>query len=426
MNKKQYGKSVLMGIFFFFSVSAGAFASDAADPDVMNQIVHSAMTPVAMTDPEDTGTLIFSDSPEYVEQSGILYGDKVTGDVRVYFYHVNQSHEPRKIVVMAYNPGDQEETIVLRGMQYVRPSTSYYQVGKQLSTAYYEGESSVRRIRIEPHGYALIGDRLNGVPVQPDELFSGIVDMTLPSPMYISTMMLPEKTDPIAFVRQQIYLPSDDVQLRGTFTGMDRGIRTLISYAVADGTSYITIGDGVQDRFLKGRDVMDNRESENVGNYGVDYSISLRTRGKGPVHMYFNPQGGEYAGVAEILYHHNESGSGESKDKSEKKIIPLPKDKLSMGFNDPYAMQYMDTFQAGTKVTVHIMPPGAANLPVRLILVPDAQLQQAVKAADEVKKLRSKEKKKDTTKEDSLHKQEQETNNNEQAVHHDGDTPEEK
>ena len=47
---------------------------------------------------------------------------------------------------------------------------------------------------------------------------------------------------------------------------------------------------------------MDNRASEDTGNYGVDYTIHLRTTGTGNIHLYFNPQGGEYAGVTELIY----------------------------------------------------------------------------------------------------------------------------
>lgn len=363
---------------------AWAGAASVDDPDVMDRIVHGRMLPIAMSAPLDTGTLLFSDSPEYVTQDGILYGDKIDGDSRVYFYHVNQSDVPKKVVVVAYNPSDEAGDIILRGYQYTRPSTSYYLVGKQLSIGYYEGNATVNRIHVEPHSYALVADRLNGVAVQPDELFSGIVDMTLPFPMYISTAMMHMDYDPIGFMKQQYYLPSDSVKLRGTFRGKDRNLKTLIPYSPNEGVGYIKIGDGIDDRFLQGRDVMDNRPSENTGNYGVDYSIAIRTKGDGKIHMYFNPQGGEYAGVAEVLYGDGKGGI------AEKKIVSLPREKLSMGLNDPYAIQYVDSFDAGTDVTVHIMPPGAANLPVRILLVPDKNLQEASDAADDLKRIQDK------------------------------------
>lgn len=309
MKWKRCCKQLAAMLMLASTITTAVFASDADDPAVMDQIVHGRMLPIAMSAPLDTGTLLFSDSPEYVTDDGILYGDKVTGDVRVYFYHVNQSNIPKKVVVMAYNPSDEPVSIILRGYQFTRPSTSYYLVGKQLSTMYYEGDTPVNRVTVAPHGYALVGSRLNGVAVQPDELFSGIVDMTVPIPMYISTMMLPMGSDPVAFIRQQKYLPSDSVKLRGTFLGKDRELHTLLSYRSIDGVGYIKIGDGIDDRFLRGRDVMDNRESENVGNYGVDYNIGIRTKGDGPIHMYFNPQGGEYAGVAELIYADGKGGS---------------------------------------------------------------------------------------------------------------------
>lgn len=361
----------------------GVSAASKDDPAVMNQIVHGRMLPIAMSAPLDTGTLLFSDSPEYVTEDGILYGDRIDGDSRVYFYHVNESDVPKKVVVVAYNPTDEPGDIILRGYQYTKPSTSYYLVGKQLSTMYYEGDTPVNRIHVEPHSYALVGARLNGVAIQPDELFSGIVDMTLPFPMYVSTAMMHMDYDPLTFVQQQHYLPSDSAKLRGTFRGKDRSLKTLIPYTPNDGVGYIKIGDGIDDRFLQGRDVMDNRPSENTGNYGVDYNISIRTKGDDTIHMYFNPQGGEYAGVAEVIY-------TDDKGNQDKKIIALPREKLSMGLNDPYAMQYIDSFRAGQNVTVHMMPPGAANLPVRLLLVPDKNLQQASDAADDLKHLQNK------------------------------------
>ena len=60
------------------------------DPEVMSRVVVQPMKSISMTPPIDTGTLLLSDSPEYAENDGILYGDMVSGDVRLYFYHVNQ------------------------------------------------------------------------------------------------------------------------------------------------------------------------------------------------------------------------------------------------------------------------------------------------------------------------------------------------
>lgn len=59
------------------SLEAAGTEYGADNPEVMGKIVRSRMLPIAMTAPHDTGTLLFSDSPEYADKDGILYVDKV-------------------------------------------------------------------------------------------------------------------------------------------------------------------------------------------------------------------------------------------------------------------------------------------------------------------------------------------------------------
>ncbi len=342
------------------------------DPAVMNRLVQAQMVPLYMTAPKESGTLLLSDSPEYAENDGILYSDEVKGQVRMYFYHVNQSNEPRKVVVMAYNPAKTDQVLTLDHFAYSRPSTAYYTVGKELSLLYYETEKSVVPITVPADGYAIIGERLNSVVVRPDELFSGILDMTVPDTMTVSSIIMPYNANPYQFVRRLLYQASDSSHLRGTFYGADREIRTLNKYSPDDGIGYIKLGDDLRDRFAQGRDALENRSSSNRGNYGIDYNIDIRTKGDGLLHLYFNPQGGGYAGVLAL----RRSGG--------LKLVEIPGDpqQYNLGDDNTYAMQYVDTFAAGEEVRVHLMPPGAANLPVRLIIVPDKILKDVMADVD--------------------------------------------
>ena len=89
--------------------------------------------------------------------------------------------------------------------------------------------------------------------------------------------------------------------------------------------------------------------------------------------------------MTELIYSDPQRGE-------DKKIVELPRHRHSMGYNDPYAMEYVDTFPAGTDMTIHIMPPGAANLPVRFLVVPDNKLQpirEAVQAERTAKEKRT-------------------------------------
>lgn len=372
MRKSKWYTYISIGLIWLGVVGIVQAASPA-DMDVMKYISRSSMTPMAMQPPVDTGTLLFSDSPEYAGADGILYADKVAGNARLYFYHVNDNAYDRKIVAVAYNPSSKLVIAQVKNCQYAQPDTSYYKVGKELSTGYYKNAPAAGGVVIMPQDYALLSEALNTVTVHPAELFSGILDIHTSSPLVISSVIMPVEEDPISFMKQQVYLPSDRSKLRGTFRGKDRLLKTLIPYMTQIGTGYIKLGDNVFDRFLQGWDSMDRRHTDDRGNYGVDYTIQVQTEGEGNIHLYFNPQGGAYAGVAEIIYN-------KGTRKEHKKIVSLPEHTLSLGNKDMYAIQYVDTFPAGQEVTLHVMPPGAANLPVRFIFVPEKNYRQAVQA----------------------------------------------
>ena len=49
------------------------------------------------------GTLIFSDSPEYVRRNGILYTDTVSGEGRILFYHLNDTGVRKRFAIIFEN-----------------------------------------------------------------------------------------------------------------------------------------------------------------------------------------------------------------------------------------------------------------------------------------------------------------------------------
>ena len=49
--------------------------------------------------------MLFSDSPEYVEENGILYSDVVDGNGRIFYYHLNNTNQNKKIAVVMENQG---------------------------------------------------------------------------------------------------------------------------------------------------------------------------------------------------------------------------------------------------------------------------------------------------------------------------------
>ena len=84
------------------------------------------------------GTLLFSDSPEYVQSDGIMYADTVQGDARVLFYHLNDTDEPKRVAVVLENTTDKYTSVEVTRGGMSEPSSYYLQVGKQTQTEYFD------------------------------------------------------------------------------------------------------------------------------------------------------------------------------------------------------------------------------------------------------------------------------------------------
>lgn len=87
--------------------------------------------PVVLTEEKDT--LIFSDSPEYVNKNGVLAGGTVNGTGRVYFYHVNEMTEPQKIAIVMENKSDTMVDVDIHREVVTKPNREYFIVGSELS-----------------------------------------------------------------------------------------------------------------------------------------------------------------------------------------------------------------------------------------------------------------------------------------------------
>ena len=70
---------------------------------------------------DDDTTLLFSDSPETVEQDGILYQDTVKGDTRLLYYHLNGMKEDKKIAVVIQNMSDKSNVVKVTKRSCSRP-----------------------------------------------------------------------------------------------------------------------------------------------------------------------------------------------------------------------------------------------------------------------------------------------------------------
>lgn len=325
------------------------------------------------------GTLLFSDSPEYVEQAGILYRDEVIGAARVLFYHVNKMAAPLKAAVVLENTSGRPVMLQVTRRGVSRPDSDYLSVGKATQAAYFSDAARPDKIILGTGEKTLLLPELEKLPLQPEQLIYGVADFSVSGAVRVSVLLCPTARDAIAFSRTAPVLPKDAHRLRGTFRGMDRTLRALQSYDPAkDGAVYLMLGDDKADPFLLGIDATDGSLVKNTGNYGVLYRVAVPLGGRGAVRALLNPIGGVYAG---FMRSYRAGGS-------QLRLIPTPlqgtffghgvKNPVPMRGDTPLldgaaAITDLGLYRPAKDLIFEFSPPGASNLPVRLILLPEGQ-----------------------------------------------------
>ena len=327
--------------------------------------------PVEVTD--TGGTLIFSDSPEYVKQDGILYSDAVQGDVRIFFYHLNESDAPKKIAVVVEDTSGKNNTLRITRKTFPAPSPDYLSVGKAAQIAYMQSDFR-DTLKLAPRERKILQEEMNTTTLEPGQLTYGVYDFHADKTVRVYILMCPKESDPVTFVNSAEILPKDEQRLRGTFKNMNRVIRLKNTYKPSDGLGYVLIGDDVNDLFKKGIDATDGSAVVNAGNYGINYTLEFRT--KSLTRFYLSPLGGIYAGAVRF--------------KNGKKfgMIPTPAGRIFFGEKTPpeseevrlareegiaFLTKQLELEELGDfegKIFFEYSPPGASNLPVHFILMP--------------------------------------------------------
>ena len=332
------------------------------------------------TESYDTGgTLIFSDSPEYVKEAGVLYRDTVTGDARVLYYHLNDTSQPKKVAVVLETDADLASVSVTRGAA-APPSADYLHVGKVTQIGYFDTHEVNERIYVTKERPRLLMPEMDTTVLAPGQLVYGVYDFHANAPVRVSVIMYGADVDPFAFLRTARVLPRDEIALRGTFRGMNRVITSKKIYRPSmDGAVYFPIGDNLHDVYRQGIDATDGSSVVNYGNYGILYQISIPTAGRENTRYFLSPLGGVYAGAMRA-----ENGAN-------RRLVETPATRPYFGdqtLPEPpnvaeareegllFLTQYTELSDLGTyasaqPVQFEYSPPGASNLPVNIILMPE-------------------------------------------------------
>lgn len=323
---------------------------------------------IQMKDTKKEGMLILSDSPEYVEQTGILAEGTIKGTGRIYYYHVNSTGDTARLVVYAENktnaPLDAKVTKFLQGA----PSIDYITSGATLS---YNEMVSVHQnpvpVTLEPGKRVIIAEEdANGL--LPDYLYTGLVEVETKQPVHFGTAMLPMSdngalTDALQAAQP---VPVDSHEMRGTFPMSVHKESVKVWDADKDGPAALVYGSSDTHDFYSGPDELDGVTRENTGNYGTNVYMKVKTRGTSKFHVYFNPLGGVYMGAF----------------KMSQGFLPhyFRTDDMKYGghwLGDGTWEDYIDTgvWEAGKPLTIEFMSAGATYLPVRFLFVPEGVKQ---------------------------------------------------
>ena len=304
------------------------------------------------------GTLLLSDSPEIAPADGILYQDSVQGAARLFFHHVNGTKVNKKVVAVLENEGSQAAEVIVHRYGFAGPSFDYLRVGKEALTNYLKG-SELYTVTVPAKGYALLDASLDELVLKPDMLVNGIYDFMANSRVKVTVMMLPTRAHAGLAARTMPVLPTDKEKLRGTFAGMDKLVLPLKPYdSLEDGAVAITLADNKIDPYVIGIDATTGQPALNYGNYGVVYRMFFPGK-TGEVSYAMNPRGGLYAGSLGVKYQY--------------KVLPpvlTPSDTLVMGEGTVTSLSAIGTFEADQSLWLTFSPPGASNLPVRIVLHP--------------------------------------------------------
>lgn len=323
-----------------------------------------AKATLTMTGPK----LLFSDSPETVYDNGILYRDKVQGDVRLFLHHVNGvSGTTKKLAVMLKNADS------LRPVQYsitrrgeAGYSYDYLAAGKNSQKKYLLEDK--QKPVASKLGFGRSTELLTGrgVAMPSDKLYTETIDLHFDKPVEVSVLMCEAKSDLELFNDAAPILPMDEHPLRGTFEGADWNYKLDKPIDRPSEALFMELASpSLPEGYAKGVDATTGLPAENYGNYGVIYNVDFAIKGEEPVTFIFNPIGGWFAGYGVL----------ENKTKGERKLIGLTQNQTSVGDPEDEALD-LGLLHAG-EYRFTWSPPGASNLPVQVILIRPGELESS-------------------------------------------------
>lgn len=312
----------------------------------------------------DGPQLFFSDSPEFVSGCGILYRDIVSGDVRIFYDHVNVSSEDSRIGIVIRNLSDKPVSVTKKqsGIASEKDWNAMFRASKNYQAAYFASKRNMKFTLPPGISYEVISGGGNGVAMPPQMLATGMADFSFGAPVEVVCLMARADED-IANVCDTYKVLSPDNRehvMRGTFPYSDIRIEARSTLAPALGKVFaIKLGDAETGGYVKGIDATTGEAVTDYGNYGAIYTVNFRVNAGGEdksALIMLNPLGGAVGGAGKI------SCNGKTD------IVYIPKKGQALGEDTGDEKCLLAKVRGSADVTFTFAPSSGSFLPVNLMI----------------------------------------------------------
>lgn len=304
--------------------------------------------------------LLLSDNPETSADCGILYQDNVFGKTRLFMHHCNDMSQPAWIGAVLQNDDDHDVVVNVTKHALLGPDYDYSLIGKKTNSEYFAFNLPYSFV-VPAHQALLLDVDMIKKTVSKGQLVTGMYDFYVSGRLLLKTVMAPGNRDIVRYSMIAPVLPKENLHPRGTFMTGDRALFLQNEYRpLTDGMCALTLADNRIDEYLIGVDGITGEQVVNYGNYGVVYRLFLTAAMNQPYNLYLNPWGGTYGGA--LAYRPGQTVRWEN--------IDTPKGQTVFAEQTIYHVEHIMELDNELVTQLMFSPPGAANLPVKLIFAP--------------------------------------------------------
>ncbi len=296
--------------------------------------------------------LLVSNSPETVKEFGVLYSDKLAGNVRLYASHVNGTNERMIFALMVTNPAPYEVNVTMSRRGEIVPTRFAQLNGRQGALEYLMDQQPPKPFLVPARGTTLLA-KLPTLQTQQGVHVIYDFDPQESVALRYSVIAVPETTNLRELMAENLasldQLPFHN-HVRGTFATAEKVLQIEGERLV--GPRVLQVADGKRDEAIRGYDVTRGVEVLNQGSYGVVYKV--RVQAPPAMTLMMRASGGSYKGHFKI----------------NDEIVLVP----GSGTLQPQDGLFVLARTTGEEemLDIEFSPPAGSSLPIDLLFMPHA------------------------------------------------------